>query len=97
MFNISNSRSPDVDLITLWDIEMPPPSAGHVPDATRDSQYAAAAAIAILARGLVFKKFNLRFKTFKNSVFFQRRRIFDVSNVQASTSSTNRTIWKYSS
>ncbi|PIC13905.1 hypothetical protein B9Z55_027485 [Caenorhabditis nigoni] len=45
------ARSPDVDLITLWDIEMPPPSAGHVPDATRDSQYAAAAAIAILARG----------------------------------------------
>ncbi|KAF1761058.1 hypothetical protein GCK72_009312 [Caenorhabditis remanei] len=45
------ARSPDVDLITLWDIEMPPPGAGHVPDATRDSQYAAAAAIAILARG----------------------------------------------
>lgn len=45
------ARSPDVDLITLWDIEMPPPTMGHVPDATRDSQYAAAAAIAILARG----------------------------------------------
>lgn len=45
------ARSPDVDLITLWDIEMPPPGDGHVPDATRDSQYAAAAAIAILARG----------------------------------------------
>lgn len=45
------ARSPDVDLITLWDIEMPPPGDGHVPDSTRDSQYAAAAAIAILARG----------------------------------------------
>uniref|UniRef100_A0A1I7TL56 Transmembrane protein n=1 Tax=Caenorhabditis tropicalis TaxID=1561998 RepID=A0A1I7TL56_9PELO len=45
------ARSPDVDLITLWDIEMPPPMSGHQPDATRDSHYAAAAAIAILARG----------------------------------------------
>uniref|UniRef100_A0A8R1EB26 Uncharacterized protein n=1 Tax=Caenorhabditis japonica TaxID=281687 RepID=A0A8R1EB26_CAEJA len=45
------ARTPEVDLITLWDIEMPPPLPGHVPDATRDSQYAAAAAIAILARG----------------------------------------------
>ncbi|CAI2348566.1 unnamed protein product [Caenorhabditis sp. 36 PRJEB53466] len=45
------SRSPDVERITLWDIEMPPPQPGEVPHPTRDSQYAAAAAIAILARG----------------------------------------------
>lgn len=45
------ARSPGIDVLTMWDIEMPPPLLGQAPDATRDSQYAAAAAIAILARG----------------------------------------------
>ncbi|CAI5446382.1 unnamed protein product [Caenorhabditis angaria] len=47
-----STRSPDPNRITFWDIEMPRRPNGQLPDATRDSQYAAAAAIAILARGV---------------------------------------------
>ncbi|CAB3402460.1 unnamed protein product [Caenorhabditis bovis] len=47
----ANAISLDPERITLWDIEMPPRTADHPPDSARDSQYAAAAAIAILARG----------------------------------------------
>ncbi|CAD6188296.1 unnamed protein product [Caenorhabditis auriculariae] len=45
------SSVPQADSMTLWQIGIPPNSS-RVPDPARDSQYAAAAAIAVLARGI---------------------------------------------